>query len=214
MTLLTAGALLVTLGKATGAFDAISRGAMRLGDIFNESFAGIKDAIMGGDLQLAWEIVLAGFKTAWLDFKKWLSDNGALRFIEMGTPGSPNEYSGPFLPGGPGGRSRPGQTAAGTPNQELIDSIELQRIELNNLREAASIAAGQAEARRVAGLSGAGDFRAITTGGAAGTFNASALFGFGSQSPTARLEEIGRENNGILREVVAAIRNIQEPTVA
>jgi len=90
---------------------------------------------------------------------------------------------------------------------------ENAQIELDNALEAANIAAAQAAARRQSMLAGPQrglEEFADRKNVAAGTFSTAALFGFGGNSPLARLENIGQRQVAQLEAINANLENLDE----
>lgn len=259
--------ILVAVGaqllSVKGGFEAIHRAAERLGVVFGQAFEGIRDAIEGGEIELAWAVAVAGMKVVWIDFQIFFRNTfntslnsiftrmqtgwiTAMAFMKRGWIGASqfvadawnalHESATQDLIVREQGRIDSGQVApdvgraniaqmrraqdietaggleafearrrqfaqiqtdadaaiaaiANAPGENLSGDAMNAQIQLENAREAASIAAGAAAARRNADLSipqrGLEEF-ASQKDSTRSTFNRDVLWGFGP-SPVTRL---------------------------
>ncbi len=233
--------------SATGAFGAMGRAADRVGTVFNEAFGGIKDAIMGGDLKLAWEIALASMKVLWIDFNIWLKNTLGVTFIDAfagmrvafaEATALMRSAAALTNPGNIGGAVMAATSGQSNANSRALTGelsrIEAERLasrnrirqgaaagnaglgadaasaqaELESLREAAARSASAAAAARSAALTGPQrgleEFADQKTA-AMGSFSSQALFGMGSRSPFARMEEQNQEQLTVLLAIDASL---------
>jgi len=261
------------LGQIGAAFASI-------GEIASQTLGGIADALAGGDIGAAWDVLIAGMKVAWYQFNEVLKEKLGVDLIEaffsirtawvetvafmrtawvtavnamqsigenMGTSvsnwflrtwGEAMGYSQDVI-NATISQNNNAQRASDAnrerDRQQALTEIEAQRragregiaadranrdqdrenaqIELDNALEAANIAAAQAAARRQAMVGGAQrglDEFADRKNVAAGTFSTAALFGFGGNSPLARLENIGQRQVAQLEAINANLENLDE----
>ena len=66
-----AAALVVTFVRLSEVLDLLKTQFVGLGEIFDQVWSGISDALVAGDIELAWQILVAGMKSAWAEFNYW-----------------------------------------------------------------------------------------------------------------------------------------------